>query len=131
MCAGTQDKLKETLKSKLGNDKVGEMFCLGHCYENHAFHYDGENYAGKDIEKIDQILKGEDIKQEKFFSKSYATTSFLMDEKLSSTEQFKEQLNKFLKIDKKEIIKSLLDSNLTGRGGAGFPTGMKWDLSVF
>ena len=40
-------KLKETLKSKLGNDKVGEMFCLGHCYENHAFHYDGENYAGK------------------------------------------------------------------------------------
>ena len=33
--------------------------------------------AGKDIEKIDQILKGEIIKQEKFFSKSYATTSFL------------------------------------------------------
>ena len=128
MCAGTQEKLKETLKSKLGNDKVGEMFCLGHCYENHAFHYDGENYAGKDIEKIDQILKGENIKQEKFFSKSYATTSFLMDDKLSSTDQFKEQLKKFLKTDKKEIIKSLLDSNLTGRGGAGFPTGMKWDF---
>ena len=104
------------------------MFCLGHCYENHAFHYDGENYAGKDIEKIDQILKGEKIKQEKFFSKSYATTSFLMDDKLSSTDQFKEQLNKFLKINKKEIVKSLLDSNLTGRGGAGFPTGMKWDF---
>ena len=33
-----------------------------------------------------------------------------------------------IKIDKKEIIKSLLDSNLTGRGGAGFPTGMKWDF---
>jgi NADH:ubiquinone oxidoreductase subunit F (NADH-binding) len=51
-----------------------------------------------------------------------------MDDKLSSVEQFKEQLNKFLKIDKKEIVKSLLDSNLTGRGGAGFPTGMKWDF---
>ena len=104
------------------------MFCLGHCYENNAFHYDGENYAGKDIEKIDQILKGEDIIQDKFFSKSHATTSFLMDDKLSSTEQFKDQLNKFLKTDKQEIIKSLLDSNLTGRGGAGFPTGMKWDF---
>ena len=46
-----------------------------------------------------------------------------MDDKLSSTEQFKDQLNKFLKTDKQEIIKSLLDSNLTGRGGAGFPTG--------
>jgi NADH:ubiquinone oxidoreductase subunit F (NADH-binding) len=104
------------------------MFCLGHCYENNAFHYDGENYAGKDIEKIDQILKGENIKQDKFFSKSYATTSFLMDDKLSSTDQFKDQLNKFLKVDKQEIIKSLLNSNLTGRGGAGFPAGMKWDF---
>ena len=51
-----------------------------------------------------------------------------MDDKLLSTDQFKEQLKKFLKTDKKEIIKSLLDSNLTGRGGAGFPTGMKWDF---
>ena len=128
MCAGTQEKLKETLKEKLGKDKVGEMFCLGHCYENNAFHYDGENYAGKDIEKIDQILKGEKINQDKFFSKSFATTSFLMDDKLSSISQVKDQLTKFLKTDKKEIIKSLLDSNLTGRGGAGFPTGMKWDF---
>ena len=109
MCAGTQETLKKNLKEKLGNDKVGEMFCLGHCYENNAFHYDGENYAGKDIEKIDQILKGENIKQDKFFSKSYATTSFLMDDKLSSTDQFKDQLNKFLKVDKQEIIKSLLE----------------------
>jgi len=128
MCAGTQEKLKETLKNKLGDDKVGEMFCLGHCYENNAFHYNGENYAGKDIEKIDQILKGEKINQDKFFSKSFATTSFLMDDKLSSINQVKDLLTNFLKTDKKEIIKSLLDSNLTGRGGAGFPTGMKWDF---
>ena len=128
MCAGTQDKLKETLKSKLGDDKVGEMFCLGHCYENKAFHYDGENYAGNDIEKIDQIIKGEKIDQDKYFSKSFASTSFLMDDKLSTIEKFKDQLDLILNKDKKEIIQSLLDSNLTGRGGAGFPTGMKWDF---
>ena len=128
MCSGTQDKLKETLREKLGKDKVGTMFCLGYCYENNAFHYNGENYAGKDIEKIDQIMKGEKIKQDKYFSKSYATTSFLMDDKLLSISQVKEQLTKFLKTDKKEIIRSILDSNLTGRGGAGFPTGMKWDF---
>jgi len=128
MCAGTQEQLTKTLQSKLGEDKVGKMFCLGHCYENHAFHYEGENYAGKDIEKIDQIIKGEKINQDKFFSKSYATTSFLMDDKLSTSKQVKEQLSKFLKSDKKAIIQSLLDSNLTGRGGAGFPTGMKWDF---
>jgi NADH-quinone oxidoreductase subunit F len=128
MCAGTQEKLKETLKSKLGDDKVGEMFCLGHCYENKAFHYDGENYAGNDIEKIDQIIKGEKIDQDKYFSKSFASTSFLMDDKLSTIEKFKDHLNVILKKDKKEIIQSLLNSNLTGRGGAGFPTGMKWDF---
>ena len=89
MCAGTQDSLKKKLKEKLGDNKVGEMFCLGHCYENHAFHYNGENYAGNDINNIDQIIKGEDIKQEKFFSKSFASTSFLMDDKLLNLDQFK------------------------------------------
>ena len=49
MCAGTQEPLKKKLKEKLGDDKVGEMFCLGYCYENNAFHYDGKNFAGKDI----------------------------------------------------------------------------------
>ena len=128
MCAGTQEKLKNKLKDKLGKDKVGEMFCLGYCYENNAFHYNGENYAGKDINEIDKIINGETIIQEKFISKSFATTSFLMDDKLSDTNKFKENLSKFLKTDKNEIIKSLLSSNLTGRGGAGFPTGMKWDF---
>ena len=93
------------LQEKLGDDKVGEMFCLGHCCENNAFHYDGENYAGNDINKIDQIIKGEDIKQEKFFSKSFASTSFLMDNKLSNLNQFKDLLNKFINTDKQEIIK--------------------------
>ena len=128
MCAGTQKNLKNKLENKLGKGKVGEMFCLGHCYENHAFHYDGENYAGEDINMIDQIIKGENIKQKKFSSKSFASTSFLMDEKLLNIDQFKELLKKFINTDKKEIIKSLTDSNLSGRGGAGFPTGMKWDF---
>jgi len=128
MCAGTQETLKKKLKEKLGEDKVGEMFCLGHCYENHAFHYDGENYAGKDINQIDKIIKGENIKQDTYISKSFATTSFLMDDKLSNIDQVKNNLKKFLNTDKKEIVNSLLSSNLTGRGGAGFPTGMKWDF---
>ena len=128
MCAGTQGPLKEKLKKKLGDDKVGEMFCLGYCYENHAFHYDGQNYAGNDINKIDEIISGNDLEQEKFYSESFAKTSFLMDDKLSDIEKFRDHLKKFIVIDKQKIIKSLLDSNLTGRGGAGFPTGMKWDF---
>ena len=128
MCAGTQEPLKEKLKEKLGDDKVGEMFCLGYCYENHAFHYDGQNYAGDDINKIDEIISGNDLEQEKFYSESFASTSFLMDDKLSDISKFKDHLKNIINTDKQEIIKSLLDSNLTGRGGAGFPTGMKWDF---
>ena len=44
------------------------------------------------------------IEQEKFFSKSYASTSFLMDDKLSNLDQFKDMLNKFIQTDKQEII---------------------------
>jgi len=128
MCAGTQENLKKKLESKLGKEKVGHMFCLGHCYENNSFHYNGQNYAGEDINKIDQIIKGENIKQKKFTSKSFASTSFLMDENILNIDQFKKLLEKYINTEKKEIIKSLTDSNLSGRGGAGFPTGMKWDF---
>ena len=89
MCAGTQEPLKKKLKEKLGDDKVGEMFCLGYCYENNAFHYNGQNYAGNDINKIDDIIEGKDLEQEKFYSESFASTSFLMDDKISDNNKFK------------------------------------------
>ena len=128
MCAGNQDKLKEKLVDKLGKDKVGEMFCLGHCYENNAFHYNGYNYSGKDIELIDDIIKGKKIDDKNINSVSHATTSILMGEDLSTVEKFKDLLLKTLKNDKKETLKTITESNLSGRGGAGFPTGMKWNF---
>ena len=76
MCSGTQESLKKKLKEKLGDDKVGEMFCLGHCYENNAFHYEGENYAGNDINKIDEIIKGEKLNKKNFFLKVFLQQVF-------------------------------------------------------
>jgi NADH-quinone oxidoreductase subunit F len=106
MCAGNQDKLKEKLVNKLGKDKVGEMFCLGHCYENNAFHYDGYNYSGKDIDQIDEIIKGKKINEKNINSASYATTSILMGEDLSTVEKFRNLLSQTLKNDKKETLKT-------------------------
>jgi len=127
MCAGSQDDLKKKLENKLGKNKVGEMFCLGHCYDNASFHYNGHNYSGKDIDKIDEIIKGKKIDSKKINSKSFATKTILMGEDLLSVEKFKKLLSEILKKDKKEILNIIKESNLCGRGGAGFPTAIKWD----
>lgn len=39
-------------------------------------------------------------------------------------------LTKALKLSKDNIIQELLDSGLKGRGGAGFPTGLKWKFTA-
>jgi len=128
MCAGTQGKVRKKLSEKLGTDKIGMMFCLGHCYETSSFHYNGHNYSGDDIDQIDEIIKGKKINTKNINSVSHATKSILMDEDLSTIEQFKDLLSQILKKDKKETLQTITESNLCGRGGAGFPTGMKWNF---
>jgi len=128
MCAGTQGKVRKKLSEKLGADKIGMMFCLGHCYETSSFHYNGHNYSGNDIDQIDKIIKGKKINTKNINSVSHATKSILMDKDLSTIEQFKDLLSQILKKDKKETLQTITESNLCGRGGAGFPTGMKWNF---
>ncbi len=128
MCAGTQGKVRKKLSEKLGEDKIGMMFCLGHCYETSSFHYNGHNYSGSDIDQIDEIIKGKKINSKKMYSKSFATKTILMGDDLSSIDKFKKLLSEVLKKDKKETLKTVTESNLCGRGGAGFPTGMKWNF---
>jgi len=42
----------------------------------------------------------------------------------------REVLTKGFKMSRDEIIQEMLDSGLKGRGGAGFPTGMKWKFTA-
>ena len=42
----------------------------------------------------------------------------------------REVLTKAFKMNKDEIIQQILESGLKGRGGAGFPTGLKWKYTA-
>ncbi|MCU0461634.1 MAG: hypothetical protein MUF36_06425 [Bacteroidales bacterium] len=42
----------------------------------------------------------------------------------------KEVLTKAYKMSREQIIQDILDSGLKGRGGAGFPTGLKWKYTA-
>ena len=128
MCRGTQDNVTQKLKSKLGEDSVGEMICLGRCYENSAFYYNGENYSGDDINQLDAILSG-NHKSTPYTMKSFSETSFLVENEVFSTyKDFKDLLETCFQKDKNDLIDTLKYSGLRGRGGAGFPTGVKWEF---
>ena len=124
VCAGTQEKVIETLQETFDADEIGHMTCLGRCHENSAFHYKGKNYSGTASENLKAILTSENkLNQDSYHVKANGNT--ILTEAFTNISDYYEPFLRALKRDSVDVLEEIKTSNVRGRGGAGFPMGMK------
>lgn len=127
VCAGTQEKVIESLGDYFDTDEIGHMTCLGRCHENAAFHFQGKNYSGKAIEYLSELIKHDsDLNIDKYTVK--ASGKAILTKDFTTISQHYKPFLEALKTDSVKILEEIKTSNLRGRGGAGFPMGMKLEF---
>ncbi len=124
LLAGSQNNVENRLKSHFKEEEIGHMCCLGRCYENSAFQLKGQNYSGDDIERLSDIIAVPPTNVESYVLKSDLTRPVLTSEQIS-VEDYKELFNKIRSHGADWALAEIIASNIRGRGGAGFPMGMK------
>jgi len=125
LVAGTQDKLKGKLLEHFKEDEIGHMCCMGRCHENGSFHYQGQNYSACSEETIDEVIKnGKTDSYDVYHVQSDLEKPILMADK-TSIKDFEPLIRAALKRSPEELLEEIQQSGLRGRGGAGFPLGIK------
>jgi NADH-quinone oxidoreductase subunit F len=123
MTAGTQEDLRSKIGGSFKEEEIGEMCCLGRCHENAAFHYDGHNYSGEAISRIDSIKEGLRLPVDDYAVDHIGTP--VITAKYPEPQAYYEILKKCLMKTPEELLETLKISVLRGRGGAGFPISFK------
>lgn len=123
MTAHTQGEVEGMVQKYFTKDEIGSMCCLGRCHENAAFHYQGKNYSGNDIELLKYILD-----DNKVLSDTYnvmATGTAILTSEIIDLDLYKDTFIALLRKDRDLLLADIKTSGLRGRGGAGFPTAFK------
>lgn len=123
LCAGTQPALKEKLKQHFDESEIGEMCCLGRCYENSAFHYGGRNYSGDAISQVETIRKERTALPDTYTIES--SGAGILTRKFPGLPHYRKVLEAALKKGADAFLQEVKASGLKGRGGAGFPAAIK------
>ena len=124
VCAGTQEKVITSLQDSFDSNDIGHMTCLGRCHENSAFHYKGKNYSGNAISKLNLILDSDlGLNQDTY--NIQATGKEILTKPFTSVEKYYQPYLEALQKDAVDVLEEIKISNLRGRGGAGFPMGLK------
>ena len=124
LCAGTQDKLKADLGAHFKPEEIGEMACLGRCHENSAFYYNGHNYSGKQAMAAGFNGIPEKMTHEDNYHVA-AKGHDILTGKPYTIADCKAALEKMFGISPEKLLEEIKSSGLRGRGGAGFPIGIK------
>ncbi|MBT8255786.1 MAG: NAD(P)H-dependent oxidoreductase subunit E, partial [Bacteroidia bacterium] len=127
LCAGTQEPVIESLGSKFRKDQIGHMTCLGRCHENSAFHFKGKNYSGDAINQLDKIIGADSESNNDNYHVEALGPSILTKEFTNITDYY-QPFRDALKKDSQVVLEEIKTSNVRGRGGAGFPMGMKLEF---
>jgi NADH:ubiquinone oxidoreductase subunit F (NADH-binding) len=126
LCAGTQDQLIEDLKQQFAPEEIGHMTCLGRCYENRAFYYDGNNYSGKSAEDLADLFAKPAPRYAGYPVRSRGKAILTLPYENGPVAE--QRLRDLFTRPVDEVLQHILDAQLRGRGGAGFPIGMKLDF---
>ncbi len=125
LTAGTQNEVHKKASAHFKQVEIGEMCCLGRCHENSAFHIDGRNFSGSDIDHIDKITQGETATAESYFVGSIGAAILTQD--YGEVSQYYSTWLSILQKSPEALIYELKESGLRGRGGAGFSMAFKLD----
>ena len=126
LCAGTQGVLQDQAAKAFSPGEVGHICCLGRCHQGAAFQYEGRNYSNLSGEQLTRLFttgEGES-------ADTYAVVSTLREPILTAPfpgiEPYYATLRQWLARSRDELAVEIRESNLRGRGGAGFPVHLKW-----
>lgn len=126
VCAGTQENVQEELLKNFNASEIGHMTCLGRCHENSAFHIAGQNYSGADLQNLSNIVSKKEKSHEQYDVVAYGDA--ILTAETGDLSNYYEPFLKALTQDSASVLEEIKKSNIRGRGGAGFPMGMKWEF---
>lgn len=123
VCAGTQEKVHHALAQHFSADEIGHMTCLGRCHENAAFHYAGTNYSGTALNELSDILQTKKGPVDSYHIAAFGKT--ILTSPFNDIDTYYASFRDALQHDSADVLEEIKLSNIRGRGGAGFPMGMK------
>ena len=118
---GAHKLLQDIKKLENKNIKVVPGPCMGRCNVAPTVCV-GKNYV--DVANFDKVKKTIDEKSFEPFIPDYINLSAY---KKNGGYEIAKKINNGV-ISKKQVLDSLNESGLKGKGGAGFPTGKKWEI---